>query len=148
MLTVKQLSSGFTLIESLLYVALFAVIIGGGMVGAYQIIESTNNLNSKTVIEQEGEFIVKKINWAITGANSLTVNGAGNELTAGAAVFSLLDGNFLKNGTALNNSFVKISNLLFMPLSGVTDGVAVTFTVSSLDGRASRDFKMEKYAKF
>ena len=47
---------GFTLIETIIYLALFSIIIGGGMVSAYQIIQSTNASHEKITVQEETGF--------------------------------------------------------------------------------------------
>lgn len=70
---------GFTLIESLIYIFLFAIIIGGGMLGVYQIITSTDRVAGGNSVEQEASFIMRKLDWALTGADpSLTFLPNGN----------------------------------------------------------------------
>jgi type II secretory pathway pseudopilin PulG len=60
--------TGFTLIESLLYIALFSIIIGGALVAVYQMIESSDAVSAKNIVEMEGSFLLRKIDWALTGA--------------------------------------------------------------------------------
>src|SRR4030042_506817 len=60
--------AGFTLIESLLYIALFSIIIGGALVAVYQMIESSDAVSAKNIVEMEGSFLLRKIDWALTGA--------------------------------------------------------------------------------
>lgn len=144
----KTNKSGFTLIETVIYIALFAIIIGGGMVATYQIIEGTDKVKIKTTIEQEANFILRKIDGVLTGASSSSIAISPDELTIGGTTFSEDGGNLEKNGTPLNISSVKISSLLFEEVSTNPDGIKVTFTISSLDDRVSQDFTMTKYAKF
>src|SRR4030042_5686193 len=59
--------AGFTLIESLLYIALFSIIIGGALVAVYQMIESSDAVSAKNIVEMEGSFLLRKIDWALTG---------------------------------------------------------------------------------
>ena len=61
-------NNGFTLIETLIYSVLLSLIIAGSLVGVYQIISSSDKLSTKAFIEQEGNFLLRKINWALTGA--------------------------------------------------------------------------------
>src|SRR5581483_3447430 len=68
---------GFTLIEVVVYLALFAILFGGAVLAAYNIVESSGRNQSKADIQQEGEFIIGKINWALSGAASVSSPGAG-----------------------------------------------------------------------
>jgi prepilin-type N-terminal cleavage/methylation domain-containing protein len=59
--------NGFTLIETLIYLALLSIIIGGGLVVVYGIIEGTNDNFNRLIVEEEGNFLLRKIDWALTG---------------------------------------------------------------------------------
>ncbi len=62
------MNRGFTLIETLIYIGLFTILIGGVGVSVYSIIESSGRNSAKALIQTEGDFLVAKINWAISGA--------------------------------------------------------------------------------
>ncbi len=100
-------SSGFTLIEILIYIGLFMIVIGGGMVATYQIIESTNKTNGKTIIFEDAGFLQKKLDWVLNGATSVTTTST--SMTANGQIFLLNDSNLELDGKSLNSSFVKIS---------------------------------------
>lgn len=154
----NESGEGFTLIETAIYIALFAIIIGGGMVAAYQVIEGSDKLKIQTVIEQEANFILRKIDWAMTNASGdFTIDGAGAELTIphsnGTIIFKIDSGNLIivKDGTPtpLNISSITISNPSTGQLFQKTDDrLDVSFKVSSLDAKNSQEFTMTKYAKF
>jgi hypothetical protein len=117
------MQKGFTLIEALLYIALFAIVIGGGMVAVYQIIESTNRTSDKVMMLEEANFIQRKIEWALKGASvdddetdsdTLTIikpiDGSDEILVFefdGTDV--ILDGNTGED-VALNNTFVTVTD--------------------------------------
>ena len=63
----SRTNQGFTLIESLLYIVLFSIIIGGALVAVYQMIESSDAVSAKNIVEMEGSFLLRKIDWALTG---------------------------------------------------------------------------------
>ena len=58
---------GLTLIEVVIYVALFSLLLGTAFVTAYQLILSGDELDDTIVILSEGNFIQRKINWIFTG---------------------------------------------------------------------------------
>ena len=58
---------GFTLIETTIYIALFALLMGMALMSAYYLIDSSKNLGTKTNIQEEGNFIIRKLNWTLTG---------------------------------------------------------------------------------
>ena len=71
-------SAGFTLIEAIVYLALFAIVMGGAIVSSYSIIESMGRNQSKAIVQEEGDFLIGKINWAISGASSVDDPPAGS----------------------------------------------------------------------
>lgn len=68
----------FTLIESLIYLALFALVIGGILISTYQTIEGTERTNSNIVVQEEANFLLRKIDWALTNISSISNPSAGN----------------------------------------------------------------------
>lgn len=71
------MQKGFTLIETIIYLALFSIIIGGVLVSAYQIIQASTQSQENALIQEEGHFLVAKINWALTGARTVTFPASG-----------------------------------------------------------------------
>ena len=132
MKTMKYKNGGFTLIETLIYAGLISVIIGFSLIVTYQIIDSSEKLNKKILVEEEANFLLRKIEWALTGLETINsplpnatssilsvnkINFSGNPL-----VFDLDSSNLrLKRGLAvpviLNNENVIVSNLIFKHLA-------------------------------
>lgn len=157
--------SGFTLIETLLYIALFAIVIGGGMVATYQIIQATDANRNQIILQEEANFIFRKIEWALTGATGIC-SSSGSSLTvtkiipvsclitANLLVFDLNGSNIrLTRGnalpTTLNSSNILSSNLAFTVSGGIPNGVTTKFTLITVqNGRAaSQDFSFTKYLR-
>ena len=63
--------SGFTLIEVIIYLALFSILIGGALVSAYSLIESNERNQTKAIVQNEGAFVLAKIDWALSGIQSV-----------------------------------------------------------------------------
>jgi len=70
-------NKGFTLIETIIYIALFSVLIGGGLVTVYELIDGSGKLSAKGTVQEEGNFVLRKLNWALTGASSITTPSSG-----------------------------------------------------------------------
>ncbi len=76
------MQKGFTLLEVIIYIALFTLLMGSAFVTAYQLIEGSNQISVKTVVQEEGNFVMRKIDWALTGlertvGNTPSVGGSG-----------------------------------------------------------------------
>lgn len=76
-----DIEKGFTLIETLVYIGLFVLLVGGGMATAYNIFSSNATLQSKIFAEQEGEFVLGKLNWILSSTASTSLNPSPLKLT-------------------------------------------------------------------
>lgn len=148
-------TQGFTLIETIIYIAILAFLIGSGITTAFFIIDSAQKNKSDINIQAEGNFIVRKIEWAMSGATGISV-GATLSLTKPSLppaenplVFSLNGSNLqLTRGTNaagnINSSNVSINALSFtdIPASGgKPQGITVNFTVNN------KPFTLTKYLR-
>ena len=143
---------GFTLIETLVYLALLAIFIGGAVVATYSIIEAAGHNQTRAMMQEEGDFLIAKINWALSGAQTVTsppfdaVTPSQSGLLSvskygGANVTVTISGSDMQyhdvGGTnTLNNSNVQVSSLLFTHTASSGDGVdpesvKATFIVSA-----------------
>src|ERR1041385_5567651 len=66
-------SSGFTIIELLVYLGLFGIIMTGILSGSYAVIESANRNQTKGLVQADGDFLLGKINWAMSGVTAVTM---------------------------------------------------------------------------
>lgn len=155
------MQKGFTLIETLIYLALFSIIIGGFLVTAFQIIQGNDSAQQKAVIEEESNFLLRKIDWALSGVgninippsglsgSTLSVTKPGLPVGQNPLVFNFNSGNIqLQRGagasTILNSSNVTISNLLFnhIPASAQKpEAVKASFNIGN------RVFETTKYLR-
>lgn len=119
-------NAGFTLIEVLIYSFFLSFIMISALLGAYQIISASEKLSIKSFIEQEGNFILRKIDWVLTGANSISsppINSSSSVLilekeNLGVLEFILDNGKIKlsRNGgisNALNSDYFNVSDLFF-----------------------------------
>lgn len=72
---------GFVLIEMIIYIALFSIMIGGLVVTAFQLMQSGNKTGSRIVVQEEMNFVLRKIDWTLTGASDISVSGDQKKLT-------------------------------------------------------------------
>lgn len=150
------------MIETLVYLGLFAILIGGAFTAAYGIVESSGTGQTKTMMQEEGDFLIAKITWALSGVqviNQPTVGTPGSLLSfnkvtgldannqpiiapvtvdlSGTDMQVSYPSNPIPNVFTLNNSNVEISNLVFThdSVSGGTikpESIESTFTLSAL----------------
>ena len=120
------------MIETLIYASLISVIIGFSLAVTYQIIDSSEKLNKKILIEEEANFLLRKIEWALTGLETINspLSGATGSIlsvnkinfSSNPLVFDLNLNNLrMKRGLAapviLNNENLVVSNLIFEHLA-------------------------------
>lgn len=143
-----KLNKGFTLIEILIYLALFSIIIGGVLVTAYQVIEASHKTASRVVIEEEANFLLRKIEWALSAVSLINAPAAGMSgstlsinkvgFSASPIIFELDSSNlrikkYAEEAAILNSSRVSISNLTFHHLAAGGNkpaGIRVNFQVN------------------
>jgi|SRR3989344_3567692 len=148
---------GFTLIESIIYLALFTIIIGGGLVATYQIIQGAEGAVNHVTLQGEANFLFRKIDWALTGATFITAPYTFQlDVTKGGSLtFTQADGNItLDRGSGpviLNSSSIVVNFLNFQVVeeSGKPKKVIVDFTLSTFQSGkvASQAFTMTKYLR-
>lgn len=168
----KIAKNGFTLIETIIYLALFAIIIGGGMVATWHIIEATAAAQNHIMLQEEANFLLRKLNWALTGLPNQTSVA----IPSPAIPYSDTTLRLTKNGVLL--TFALTDNILtlqygsgpVLPLTissiiisatpsthvferhiepGKPDAVTVNFTLTTAqNGRpATQDFSITKYLR-
>jgi hypothetical protein len=145
---------GFTLIETVIYIALLGMLMTGAVVTTYELMLSAGSSNSKNTTGEEGNFVLRKLDWALTGTSTLArittpVPGAyGDTLTAtradgtsisvrrnvaSSSVEISMDGG--TTYTPLTTENVSVTNLGFyhIPVAGGTpEGIEASTTIDSL----------------
>jgi len=149
----KNSKSGFTLIEVIIYIALLAFIIGAGVSSAYYLIDSSAKGNADVSTIAEAEFLMRKIDWALTGAETFDLSVSGiiginkydttfnpiqikwNETSSSTEISVGTPEDFLR----LTSERVKVTGLEFVALS--PEGVTASTTI---DGK---HFEITKYLR-
>ncbi len=91
---------------------------------AYQLIEGSRQLNTKTNIAEEGNFVIQKLNWVLANTKSVTIptHGTSNTLT-----INKYDGNIVS--IRLNNGKIEVKESenenMFTPIT--TTNVTVNY---------------------
>lgn len=57
--------TGFTLIEILIYIGLFTIMMGSGVIAAFYVIDSSEKTNRALAAETEAQFLIQKITWLL-----------------------------------------------------------------------------------
>lgn len=143
MMTMNHNQRGFTLIETLVYLALFALIIGGMVMAAYMLFETSDRYQTRAMMQEEANFVMAKIMRTLNNAEQIcapAVGTPGSSLSiasyggsCGDFTVSLSDGDVMLNLNALDNTDVNVDELLFTHVSDSnTDGVQIDLTVSAV----------------
>jgi hypothetical protein len=123
-------NTGFTLIEAVIYLALFGIIFSGALAGCYAAMEAGAKNQARATMQNEIGFIAAKINWALAAAQNTQIPAPGFPLPsllaetldgsgATAPIVFYLDRNSLmmKIGSdealPLNNGNIRVVDLLF-----------------------------------
>jgi Tfp pilus assembly protein PilV len=62
---------GFTLLETIIYCALFSILMTGALVTTYALMSSSASIKEKTNTLAESTFVNQKLAWAIIGAEEI-----------------------------------------------------------------------------
>src|SRR4051812_3687096 len=84
---------GFTLIETLVYLALFTLIIGGFGSASYMLFETNDRNQTKAMLQEEKDFLIGKIEWELSGAKTVTAPASG--IPGPRLMFFKSDGSFV-----------------------------------------------------
>ncbi len=137
--------AGFTLMETMVYIALFSILMSGAVVGIYNLLEGGNRNVTASLIQEEGTFLNRKISWAMIGSTAVSVSPGGSILTVtrpdlGAqsplTLSSAGTAMTIERGTGLaiqlNSDRFPTHNVLFTYVAGVNGrppSVSVSFLV-------------------
>lgn len=160
------MNRGFTLIETLVYLALYTIIIGGALSAVYGIFESSARNETIAMLEEEGNYLVAKIDWALSNAVSIeSPASSGNTLSvthfdgSTASLWQMGVNMRIQENTGskktLNNSNVSVAALSFVHARPTSDGlnpesVSASFAMyaTTSDGHVLRaDFSLLKYLR-
>ncbi len=116
--------NGFTLVETVIYLALFGIMFTGAVTVAYSTAELGKRNQAVAMVQQEGDFLVAKINWVLSGAQSVMspAAGPGEVLTV-----SKYDGSTVTVGISEGDMFIQESGEPVVLNSANTKVVSLTF---------------------
>jgi len=130
--------------EVIIYIGLFAILMGGALVATYQLLEGGSRNQTAVSIQEEGTFIYRKINWALSGATDAAVSGTSMLIIqsppglVSPLVFDV-DGTNMRlaeggnSSTVLNSSAFPVNNVVFT-VSNTDNATSVTanFEIESI----------------
>jgi prepilin-type N-terminal cleavage/methylation domain-containing protein len=125
---------GFTLLEVIIYIALFGLIIGGAFTAAYNLLEGAQRHYDSVSVQQEGTFINRKLNWELTNAQSVSLSGAhGVHIEPGDVVFGY-------SGSALTLSR---GDGAAVPITSAAHSIAdVAFSITAKSGNKPASLRL------
>lgn len=68
----KTKTRGFTLIETVLCTALLSLFMTSVLVMAWQLVVGMEHERSRITIQEEGNFVVQKVNWVLQGVENIS----------------------------------------------------------------------------
>ncbi len=165
------MKKGFTLIEVVIYLALFGLLMGGAVVSAFSLFESSSRNETSIMLQEEGSFIIAKISATLSGVQTVILPeenlsgstlsvvkwdvGAGNPIVISLSGSDIILSHQANPGVPLNNSNVSITNLNFTHTLNTGEGtkpesVTSSFTANTRtrDGRViSKTFTNTDYLR-
>jgi hypothetical protein len=155
--------------ETLVYLGLYAIIIGGALTAVYSILESSAHNQAQAMVQEEGSYLIGKIDWVATNIVSIQSPAAGplggstisvTKYDGSTASVRQNDSNleFADNANpfvVLNNTNVGVSDVTFIHTLPTADGInpesvsaIITVNATTSDGHVfSRNFYTVKYLR-
>ena len=139
---VEKNGTGFTLIETLIYTAFFALLVGSLLAITFQTLSSSGQVARKIAVQQEANFILRKIDWALGNMSVATVSASGGVLSGNGLVFNSGSGRVYLNGEFLNSVNVSVANLAFVQSGTNPKKITAGFDIGS------EHFELNRFLKY
>jgi hypothetical protein len=136
---------GFTLIESIIYMALLAFIMTSVLTTVYLLMQGGASLEAKTATQDEGNFVMRKLDWVFGNMQDISAQPAySNSLVFGqyggstvnvrlnAGKIEMYESNSLNPYTALTTDNVKVTYLGFVKFAGPPGGIEASTTINGI----------------
>ena len=145
--------NGFTLIETIIYIALLTLIIGSGVVAGFYVIDSSEKEKANINAIAEAAFLMRKIDWALNGADSIDVSAPTilKVTRGGLSIWvhapsdrALISKDGGTSWTELTGDWTKITDLTFQDIPAAPPKPAGVTAKFKADGK---DFEMTKYLR-
>lgn len=89
-----KLTRGFTLIEVVIYLGLFAILIGGGVICSFNLFEAAAFGSTRMLLQEEQDFLLAKMEWSLH--NSEEILSPAPEESGGELILRLHDGSVIR----------------------------------------------------
>jgi type II secretory pathway pseudopilin PulG len=136
----------FTLIETIIYIGLLGMLMTGAVLTAYELTQHADVLSAKNTAGEEGNFVLRKIVWALSGAQTVSVptewgstlsishyDGTVIDMRVSSGVIQMRENG--ANYVRITTPNVTVNDLSFhyLPASGnVPAGLAASTTINGL----------------
>ena len=149
----------FSLIETLMYLGLFALLMEGAFVGIFAISESADRNQTEAYLEEEGDFVADKISYEISQSSTVSLPNGTNaridliefgmpvSIEESDDIFSIARNN--SAAIPFSSNLVQVSDVQFIATTSPSSAVTTSFTLQAKteDGRTlSEDFSTITYA--
>lgn len=140
---------GFTLIETIIYIALLGILMSGAILTAFDLVQSGQSSNTKATLQEEGNFVQRKLAWALSDMSVVpaTTGSCTQTFTVNKTNYGSNPVTFRLNGSvvqmsenggayiALTTANVSASCLKFQAATecGALQGITATLTLNGLD---------------
>lgn len=71
-MSTMYIKKGFTLLETIIYIALFSVLMAGVLETVYVLFLSNAQYSKAIAVQEEATFLNRKLSWALSGATALS----------------------------------------------------------------------------
>jgi len=138
---------GFTLLETVIYIALFSVLMTGVIVAVFNIFASNDRNQISVGIQEEGTFVARKLSWALTSASAVATTSphtlvitrpdlaAQSPLTLTESAKRLTLARGTGAGMALTGTRFTVSSTTFLitpAASGIATSVKMTYSINGV----------------
>lgn len=120
------MSRGFTLIEAIVYLALLSLIMVGALATTYELLQGASRVDSRNVAAEEGNFVLRKLDWAMGGAQAVIAPSSGN--WASSARILRYDGTIVELCVANDTIWIRRTGAFIGTCGDVSNGYASTTT--------------------
>jgi len=118
-------NQGFVLIELIIYVGLFSIMIGGLIISAFLLMDTSYKTDVRTDTQEEMNFVLKKLDWALIGAENINIPNPNTLEVTNPNIPGLITFQFDSSDEEIN---MKIGGGGFEPITTINVDVISTIT--------------------